>query len=271
MKETFNNNGRLKNCLIFKQMLHPITHFVLSQTPYRSALVVLCILFSTFSGLAQERGEVMLSKNFKFQDGLYFSFSDFKNNAPQFHWDTLDAHLFVNPQTLIAKVNTIHLKMEEGNQAIVLDSLWGFSLGGIPYIRLPKGTVSESFQVFAGIKLRGKICYYAYQEEVTKEVAMPIYNPLTRRPFYQTTVTRSFPEVREWMLDFETGKMETFNLTNFKTWIQDDPSLLKTVEEFDAQKAEERMFKCLLIYDDRNLVKIKETIIDTTETKPIKE
>lgn len=244
-----------------KSVVFFVNNFVrhhLGMAEVMGLLMLFCM--GNLQTVAQE--EVVLSKNFKFQDGLYYSFSDFKNNSPHLTWDTLDANLFVNPQTLIAKVSTLHLKTNAGKEQIVLDSLWGFSLGGIPYIRLPRGLLSSSFEVFAGIKLRGKICYYAYQEEVTKDVPMPIYNPLTRQPFYKTTVKRTFPEVKEWMIDFASGEIEAFTVDNFKNWIKDDPDLLETIEGFDDKKAKDRLFKCLLIYDDRNLVNIKKTMND---------
>ncbi|MEM9822923.1 MAG: hypothetical protein AAF985_17720 [Bacteroidota bacterium] len=227
---------------------------------YAFALPLALLLASPLN--AQQDNEVVLTKNFKFADGLYFDFTDFQNNQPSLIWDTLYAELFVNPQTLNAKVQTISIKTKEGLQAIDLEQVWGFSIGGIPYIRLPKGVVSNDFMVFAGIRLRGKICYYAYEEEVTRRVPMPVYNPLTRRPFYTSSVERTIPELREWMLAFTTGETLAFNVENFKSWITDDPGLLKTIDEFDAQKAKDRLFKCLLIYDDRNLVNVKQSLND---------
>lgn len=226
---------------------------------WMAAFFVLLFSFTIHQATAQERKEVILGKNFKFADGIYLSFADFQNNQPALAWDTLRAELFVNPQTLNTKVQSISIKSGTTLQPMDLEQIWGFSIGGIPYIRLPKGVASKDFRVFAGIQLRGKICYYAYEEEVTRQIPMPVYNPLTRRPFYTSKVKRTIPELREWMLDFTSGKTLAFTVDNFKSWIEDDPGLLKTIEEFDAKKAKDRLFKCLLIYDDRNLVKVKKS------------
>ena len=205
---------------------------------------------------AQEK-PVVLTKNFKFEDGLYLNFVDFQQNRPSLVWDELHTNLFVNPQTFIAQVFSLAKKEEKGLEPILADSIWGFSIGGIPYMRFPEGTLGKNVPVFVGLRVRGKICYMSYEEEVEKEVTISAYNPLTNVPFRQAKVNRSEKVNREWMLDFETGERIEFNRENFRHWIEDDPRFLETINSLESEEVEVKLFKCLLIYVDRNVTFIK--------------
>ena len=89
---------------------------------------------------------------------------------------------------------------------------------------------------------------------------MAAYNPLTGRPFRTGKVLREKEILVERMLSFETGQLADFNLENFKTWIADDSTLLKSFLELTPAEQQEKLFKTLLIYDDRNLVRTKERL-----------
>ncbi len=206
--------------------------------------------------IAQADSMVVVSKNFKFRDGLYFSVEEFKNNAPRYSWDQLDARLFSNPQTFLAQVAEIKLKETEEPKILDLQALWGFCLGGLPYIRLEQAHSDNELTAFAGLRVRGRICYVAYEQTQKRQVPMPVYNPLTGHPFRMAHVEREERVLVEKMMDFESGEQADFTLNNFISWIQDDPKLLKSIEELDETEARRKLFKCLLIYDDRHIVKV---------------
>ncbi len=205
---------------------------------------------------AQEMSNT-LTKNFKFEDGVYLSFEDFQQNRPSYLWEDLHTNLFVNPQTFIGQVFSLDKKNKNDFAPLLVDSLWGFTIGGIPYMRFPEGTLNKSVPVFVGLRVRGKICYLAYEEEVEKKVLISAYNPLTNVPFRQATLDRYQKVKREWMLDFKTGERIEFNSENFRNWIQDDPKFLATIDALTEEELKEKLFKCLLIYVDRNEVKTK--------------
>jgi len=61
----------------------------------------------------------------------------------------------------------------------------------------------------------------------------------------------------ERILNFETGEIVELTVENLKKWIQDDKKLLDTMNSLSHEEVEDKLFKCLLIYDDRNVVRIK--------------
>jgi len=207
---------------------------------------------------------VYLSKNFKFQDGIFLSFEDFKNNKPTYKWKEVLAGVHSNPQNFLAQMYGLKVEMVEVSEEkeiqyrnVDLESIWGICLDGIPYIRLSREELNKENVVFAGMKLRGKICYYEYEEFVIEKKEMSAYNPVTGYPFRTKDVDVKVKLIHQNMLHFETGETAVFSKENFKEWIKDDKRLYETVSELSTQEVEDKLFKCLLIYDDRNLVKVR--------------
>ena len=218
----------------------------------RNHFIVLIILLFCAPLSAIEGDSVLITKNFKFKDGLFVTYEDFKQNRPSFTWDQLDYDLFANPQTFITRVQFI--KTKDG-KAIDLNQVWGMSIDGIPHIRLEKGILSNDLFVFVSIKVRGKICYFSYEEEKEEMVTIKAYNPLTRKPFRSGQVERTVEVVQERMFDFETGAVEAFTLDSFLKAIQkDDPLLADSIKDLNGAEAQQKLFKCLLIYVDRHAV-----------------
>lgn len=216
----------------------------------RIILLFFLVLSNICFTYAQDQYEI-LTKNFKFEDGIYTNFEAFQQNQASISWDSVAPSLYTNPQTFITQVDYIIHKKD----SIQLDSLWGICLNGIPYIRLPKDSLQELTH-FAGLQVRGKICYFSYEKEVDYPIEMAAYNPLTGRPFRKAIITRSTRVKYEKMLHFDTGLIEDFEVTNFLKWIEDDPQLSDSIKELPTEEAQEKLFKCLLIYDDRKTIEI---------------
>ena len=191
----------------------------------------------------------LLTKNFKFEDGIYLSFEDFKQNEPSISWDSVYASLHTNPQNFITLVDTIQSK--EKNEK--LNGLWGFSLAGIPYVNI--NVMNEAgLQKYVGIKVRGSICYYIMEEKYQQTETITAYNPLTGVPFRQADIVTEKEREKPFMMSFETGETVEFNQENFLDWIKDDEQLVKSVKNLSPQDRADKLFKSLLIYVDRNPV-----------------
>lgn len=218
-------------------------------------ILISFLLFAfALSGNAQDNGEVV-SKNFHFKDGIYLHFSSFQSDNPEISWEDVEAVVITNPQTSLTVIDS--LRWRNSGTSIPIDSIWGFSRNGVPSIRIPQQEINKELPTFAALKLRGKICYFTYPDYRMREVFVAAYNPLTGRPFRTGKVLREKEILVERMLSFETGQVVDFNLENFKTWIADDQPLLQSFLELPPSEQKEKLFKTLLIYDDRNLVRIR--------------
>ncbi|MBI5914351.1 MAG: hypothetical protein HY842_03175 [Bacteroidetes bacterium] len=202
--------------------------------------------------LASSQGQdsLLLTKNFRFADGVYLSAEQLRANRPAYAWEAVEVLRFTNPQTSLTSVSGVFLKKEK--RELPLDSVWAVSMDGIPSVRVPHGEINRELPTFAALKLRGKICYFTYPDWRTKEVFVAAYNPLNGRPFRQGKVKREQEVIIEKMLRFESGEVADFNVGNLLAWIQDDPLLVETLTELPPEEQQEKLFRCLLIYVDRN-------------------
>jgi len=214
-------------------------------------LIASCLLINVT--LVAQTASDIITKNFKFKDGIYATLDAFQRNQPTYIWEDVKANIATNPQTFITQVEYITYQ----NQLLDIDKVWGLCLGGIPYVQQPKELLGKQISVFVGLQMRGKISYFAYKTKEKIELAMPVYNPATGRPFRQQVIEREYQKNHAKMLNIETGEVDDFTITNFLKWIADDPELTKTVKEMNPVEAEEKLFKCLLIYVDRNEVRVK--------------
>jgi len=211
-------------------------------------ILVFVFLLIGFGVKAQSDSLVLVSKNFKFQDGIFYTFQDFKNNQVNLVWDTVYAKLHTNPQKLVTLVDSIMLKDTQ-----LKDTIWGISLGGIPYINLNRLN-DGGLNIYVGLKVRGNISYFSV-EEIEEEVKLiKAYNPRTGVPFREGEVVTKKEVQTNFMLSFENGKVDPFTVDNFVSWIEEDEMLVKTVKNIQKHEISEKLFKCLLIYDDRNPV-----------------
>jgi len=222
-------------------------------TYYKLLIQCFCCLF-WINANAQDT--VVVSKNFLFNDGIYLTLESFQQNQPDLHWDSVKTNIFTNPQTFLTQIEFIKLRNQTENKNLDLENIWGISLAGIPYIRLDKKAVKKDLTVFAGLQLRGKICYFTYEDYVTKKILMPVYNPVTGRPYRVAEIERESLERYKKIMRFDTGEIVDFNPENVRLWTADDQQLIRSMNELSAPALEERLFKILLIYDDRNKVQI---------------
>lgn len=219
----------------------------------------LCLCIFAFScTVAFAQGDtILLTKNFKFEDGLYLSFESFQRNQPDLKWEQVRAQVFSNPQTFITQIETIKLKDTTRHKPLFIYDIYGISLDGIPYLQLAKGATDSELPTFAGLQVRGKLCYFEYEKTEETNVKIQAYNPLNGKPFRTGFVKRTIPVLYPKILNFNTGEIVSFDKENLLNQIVEDRQLSKTIKNLTAQEVEEKLFKCLLIYDDRNPAFIK--------------
>lgn len=210
-------------------------------------LFFMCTFLSFLMLGAQD--SVLVSKNFKFEDGIYLNFEAFQGNSPNYQWDDVVSQVFINGESFISKTEEFLLKAVG---KIPFSEIWGFSYNGIPYIRLRN---EEAFATFTALRVRGKLCYFTYEEDVSEWVEISAYNPVNGRPFRTGKVENIREVKREKMLFFETGEIQDFNPANFLLAIKTiDPPLWEALSVLGEEEAQAKLFKSLLIFDDRHEV-----------------
>lgn len=193
--------------------------------------------------------QMPIGNNYPFKSGIYTSFSEFCSDSPVF-----DSLFALVQYDLNAEENILILKPES---QLLLDSLsqkqlWGLSLNNVTYIKTDDKQDGRPF--FVKLHVVGKLSYYYYKAFREKEVIMYVHNPYTGERIGKKTVTNRDLVFVQKLLHFQTGENIDFNFDNFKSWTADDKGLQKSLSEMSSEERESKLFKTLLIYNDRNPV-----------------
>ena len=216
---------------------------------------LICVFFFAIILRGAAQKPTVITKNFKFRDGVYATYADWQRNKPMLVLDSLETNLAVNPKTFFMQME--FAKHKKTHQTIKLDSIWGVVVDGIPYIRLPRNELDKAAYCFAGLILRGRLCYYNYETVRHSQVPITAYIPQTGEPYITKKVAKEETVVREKLINYETGEIVDLSLNTFKKLISDDKELVTTVNDLKTNELKEKLFKCVLIYNDRNPVYLK--------------
>ena len=213
------------------------------------------LFFICFSAIVSAQDSVLVTKNFKFQDGVYLNFEAFQRNKPSFIWADIETNLATNKATFQTQCE--YLRQRATGDSVKMDTVWGIVINGIPYIKLPQSAQKHSASVFSGLILRGRLCYFQYDDIVEEIVPITAYIPETGAPYVTKNIINKKTVVREKLLEFVSGRISDLSLANFKSLIEDDPELVNTLNALSGKELNEKLFKCLLIYNDRHPVYIR--------------
>ncbi|NBC08376.1 MAG: hypothetical protein GVY26_14375 [Bacteroidetes bacterium] len=219
----------------------------------RCILTSLYLTFASALSLSAQVDSLPLDADFVFQDGVYLTLQELQQNQPAYEWKEVEARLAANRDKYFAQME--YLK-PRGLAAIPVTEVYAFVLKGLPYIHVADSMQTGKAATFAGLRVRGKLCYYTYERQEPKVVEMAAYNPLTGKPFRKGQVERETTIKIEHVLDFTTGQRLPLSRQNLMVLMADDQEMIRTVAELPEEGLGEKLYKCVLIYDDRNSVKL---------------
>jgi len=207
----------------------------------------LLLLFLSLNIKAQQ-----LNNSFPFKDGIYRQFDGFKkNNAVQN--EILNKLSFeLNPDE-----NVLMFKAESQKKldSLTVGQYWGVCINQIPYFKT--SDLLEGRPYFVRLHLIGKISYFYYKAFREKELTMYVHNPYTGEKIGQKNITNRDLVFVQRMLNFQSGETIDFTFENVLKWTKEDTGLAKSLKEMKTNEKEEKLFKTLLIYNDRNPVVIE--------------
>ncbi len=214
--------------------------------------LILLPLFCCFIALVTAQDTVQLTNNFKFEDGVYVSITDLQANKPTYNWERIQASAHINKDKYIIQLEYLNLLDSNENliRNLVNEDIWGICVEGVPYIRVAD-TMKQHIE-FVGLRTRGQFCYFYYESFEMREVPMTIYDPETGNALWVQNITNKETINVQKMLNFTTGSVASLDLNIFKKWIKNDMQLMNTLDGLTAKEAEEKLYRMLLIYNDRN-------------------
>lgn len=203
-------------------------------------MTVCCLAVAQVVCFAQQK-TVMYTRDFQFKNGIYLSYSDFKNNSP------LNASRIVSDynkasrdffEKVLSKNSFTYLDTAGKQQVVKTNDTWGYCANDIVYINYGSD--------FNRVTIIGSICHFVAAVPVKIGISDPFYNDPFNNPQQYTYVTQQY------ILDTETGKTLEFNVTNMEFLLMRDELLYKEFAAFKKKKKRDSIFLYLRKYNEKH-------------------
>lgn len=211
-----------------------------------------------------ERDLVKFAPDFRFTDGVYLNFDQVKMNRPipkaklLTSIDYSDREFFKK----LFEMDKIYFYDELGvRQEIPKGSVWGYSRNGVLYIQ-----VQESFNRITYI---GNICHFVadittydsryynspygfYDPYYSSYGYGNYYSPYNSyySPYRNANMSRT--EMRQYLIDFESGKVLEFDIKNTELMLMKDDVLYEEFMKLPKRKRKDLMFVYIRKFNENN-------------------
>jgi hypothetical protein len=221
-----------------------------SETQSHTIMKLLFCLFALAPILAfAQNDSTKLNAKFRFRDGIYWSAKDLKTNKPNLVSDDL---------TKNAVVTNNVIQVSSDPKQPELKTAWCIVKNGVPYIRYAADSTQTEAQTFYKLQLQGKICYFSYTRSEFKQVPMNVFDPQSGRLIYTSYIRNRENTIYRYITHFSDGAIVPLSRKTLAEWTADDKKLALTIAELkDDDELNSRLFKSVLVYNDRNFVWVK--------------
>jgi len=218
---------------------------------YRLSVFFIIVLSSLLTSSAQDatNEKIAYSSEFDFAEGIFMRFHQVKNNSPIPKSQIVTTVDYNSPDffEVALKGNQLTFFDEQGlKRYIRVGEIWGYSRNGNLYINL-NGE-------FNRVTIVGQICHFVSHKTVvsnyTSNPYMSPYNqPYNRQGMYMPTTTK---ELRQYILDFETGRVMDYNYESLQTILMRDAELFDEFNKLKKKQRKNLTFVYLRKYNERN-------------------
>ncbi len=234
----------------------------------KKILLVTSIFLSTFPAsflhAQQKEGLVKYTPDFRFTDGIYLNFDQVKMNKPIPKAKILTS-VDYNDREFFKKVlepGKIYFYDNMGvRQEVAMNNIWGYSRNGVLYVQIQGN--------FNRITFVGSICHfvadvttydsryynspYGYYDPYYSPYGYSnYYNPYNPYyyPYGQSNMSRT--ELKQYIIDFESGKILEFDVENTELLLMKDSTLYDEYVQLSRKKKKELMFVYIRKFDENN-------------------
>jgi hypothetical protein len=214
-----------------------------------------------------KEGMVKYTPDFRFTDGIYLNFEQIKLNKPipkaklLTSVDYNDREFFKK----ILEMDKIYFYDDMGvRQEVPKSNIWGYSRNGVLYVQIQEN--------FNRITFVGSICHfvadvatydnrnygspYGYYDPYYSPYGYsnyyspysPYYSPYS--PYRQSNMSRT--ELKQYIIDFESGKVLEFDVQNTELLLMKDNQLYEEYVQLSRKKKKELMFVYIRKFNERN-------------------
>lgn len=200
--------------------------------------IILSLLWCMVSAQSDTAGMLRLTSGVHLTDGIYRNFSEWKANRPGIRNFQVVKSSSLNSMNDVELRYTCEETKEAGDYCIAVNS-FGYAKDGVFYIN--QGFTGLFYRVFLMGSLTHFIAYAGYDDP---------------RPYYAERMNGlglSANDFREYLLDFNTGRIFEFTYKNFAAFLKEqDPELYQQL--ITSKKKREMIHHFMLKFNERHPV-----------------
>jgi hypothetical protein len=226
--------------------------------------VLIITILSVVSASGQDNGDkIKYTPEFRFNDGIYLNFDEVKENNPISKAKLLTSADY-NDRDFFTKVlsaEKIYFYDEMGiRQEVEKSKIWGFSRNGVIYVMI-QGIPNR-------ITFVGNICHFVADvttyDNRNNNYYSPYgyYDPYYYSPYsyyggypygsYYTPSHTARTELKQYVFDFETGKVLDFTVDNVELLLMKDQSVYDEYVQLPSAKKKELMIVYIRKFNEKN-------------------
>ena len=181
--------------------------------------------------------------SFYFNEGIYLDFKSFRNNSP------LSLQSIIYPQAddglFFERLDTAEFLIFNDKYGINItvdrDKIWGYSKNGKPYILW-----ADKFNL---IPFVGSVCHFITTITVNYTTYHdPFYDPY----YYPSSRTYQTEELRQFLIDTETGNIILYSIQNAETILKRDTELYEGFSKLGKRKKNKQLFYYIKQYNEKH-------------------
>ncbi len=195
-----------------------------------------------------DTGLVKYNPEFKFNEGIFLNFEQVRNNQPVAKSRILADVGFDDPHFYDRVLEDKKISFYDNygvKQEISTRNIWGYSRNGVLYININAG--------YYRITIVGAICHFVanlttYSNDYYTS-PYPYYNygyPYGRQASHPTT------EMRQYLLDFSTGRIMEYDIASVEVLLMKDPELYDEFMALRNKKKKQLKFLYIRKFNERN-------------------
>ncbi len=195
----------------------------------------------------QKEGGIEYAKSFKFKDGAYRTFNEFKHNAPSIQYKYREE---IKKEGEISEsrkdTNLVLYGIDENlPNKLMRKKVWGYSKDGNIYVF---SDVAFGSKMFFELDIIGGMMLTSFQEEIGGGGATAYGDGRN-----SITIGEEVTKVKLRLVDAENGNVFMYNTTNFKSILKRDRKLFTEYSRIKGtKKQKDMMFIYLKKYNEKH-------------------
>lgn len=207
-------------------------------------LIFIITTFSILNAQTDTIGKIKYTPDYEFKEGVFISFEQVKLNKPISISRIISdskPNSFDYFKELVKKEKIVFIDDFGIKQEIETKKIWGYSRSGTLYI-------NYNYE-FNRIPVIGSIAHFIADVTVLRErMPDPFYYNRYYSPMNSTYETR---EMRQYLLDFNSGKIYHYNIHSVEVLLMQDVELYDEFNRLKKRKKKKMLFFYIRKYNER--------------------